>query len=68
MVYDHQRRQIVLFYSAASELNAAEWRKTLAESLPAYMLPKAFHRLDEFPLSAHGKVDRKRLMAELDSV
>lgn len=68
VVYDHQRRQIVLFYSAASELNAAEWRKTLAESLPAYMLPKAFHRLDEFPLSAHGKVNRKRLMAELDSV
>ena len=37
-------------------------RKALAESLPSYMIPSAFHRRDALPLTANGKVDQKALI------
>ena len=33
----------------------------LAVKLPSFMIPSAYVWMDEFPLIAHGKVDRKRL-------
>lgn len=36
-------------------------RRTLAERLPDFMIPARYHVLDEMPLSANGKLDRKAL-------
>jgi len=41
--------------------SAAELREFLKTSLPDYMLPSIFARLDRLPLTANGKVDRAGL-------
>ncbi|GAA4617743.1 AMP-binding protein [Saccharopolyspora hordei] len=46
----------------AEQLHAA-----LGDSLPPYMLPRRITVLDQMPLNASGKVDRRALRAELGS-
>jgi len=63
-------KHLVAFYSAPQPLDADELRKRLGETLPAYMVPAAFHWLKTLPLTENGKVDRKALTAlagELDA-
>lgn len=38
-------------------------RESLRETLPAYMLPASFTRLDSLPVTATGKIDRRALPA-----
>ncbi len=40
---------------------ARQLRSQLAEQLPAYALPRAFRFMAQLPLTANGKVDRRRL-------
>ena len=65
---DHSKR-LVAFYSGQRPLDASVLRDQLRESLPAYMVPSAFHWRKSLPLTANGKTDRKALTAlagELD--
>ncbi|HEX7184129.1 MAG TPA: non-ribosomal peptide synthase/polyketide synthase [Thermoanaerobaculia bacterium] len=51
-----------LVASGSDELPAEdEMRQILRRFLPEYMVPSAFVRIAELPLTPHGKVDRRRL-------
>ncbi|MFI1202616.1 amino acid adenylation domain-containing protein [Streptomyces sp. NPDC020883] len=45
----------------------AELRAWLAGQLPSYMVPEQFLTLEQLPLNANGKVDRRRLADLLDA-
>jgi len=56
-------KKLVAFYSASQPVSAGRIRERLVESLPEYMVPNYFHRLQTLPLTANGKIDKKALAA-----
>ncbi|KEQ24251.1 non-ribosomal peptide synthetase [Paenibacillus tyrfis] len=54
-------KALCAYYVADRELDTAELRALLLDRLPAYMVPAHYVRLDAFPLTSSGKLDRKRL-------
>lgn len=54
-------RRIVGYLVADNEPDPAELRAALGRRLPDYMVPAAFLRVDELPLSPNGKLDRAAL-------
>ncbi|MEW1693650.1 amino acid adenylation domain-containing protein [Streptomyces sp. NPDC091265] len=54
-------RYLLAYYSGAGPLPAGALRDRLGETLPAYMVPSAFHWLRALPLTANGKTDRTEL-------
>ena len=58
VVYNHQRKEITLYYEAEGELSPAEFRKAVGGTLPKYMLPVVFRHLPELKRNTNGKIDR----------
>ena len=58
VVYNHQRKEITLYYEAEKELTAAEFRKSIGNTLPKYMIPVVYHCLPELRRNTNGKIDR----------
>lgn len=56
-------RQLVAYVviREGKELNVTSLRATLSARLPAYSIPGRFLQLDEIPLTASGKIDRRAL-------
>ncbi|WP_405845540.1 non-ribosomal peptide synthetase [Streptomyces sp. NBC_01518] len=62
---------LVAFCTGPRPVEADAVRSTLAESLPAYMVPSVVHWRASLPLTANGKTDRRTLTAlagDLDAV
>lgn len=55
----------IVAFIAPSKLEPAEVRMRAMARLAPYMHPSAVHVIEEFPLNANGKVDRKALTAML---
>ncbi|KMO05938.1 amino acid adenylation domain-containing protein, partial [Bacillus amyloliquefaciens] len=57
----HGEKQLCGYIVADETVELAEIKRELAKHLPDYMIPAQFIQVDEIPLSANGKVDRKLL-------
>lgn len=60
---DEHGTHLVGYYVADSDLEPVDLRRHLARSLPEFMIPAYFVRIDRLPLGRHGKLDRSALPA-----
>lgn len=58
-LYDNQNKRIHLIFEGSGE--EAEVKAFLREMLPRYMIPAALHKINSFPLTPNGKIDRQTL-------
>ncbi len=58
-----EKRLIAYYINSGeqSDAGAEQFRSHLSANLPEYMVPAAYVRLDAFPLTNNGKIDRKAL-------
>ncbi len=54
-------RRLIAYYVAAQDIAIAKLRAHLQISLPDYMVPAAFARIDAVPLTVNGKLDWRAL-------
>ncbi|MDR1549708.1 MAG: amino acid adenylation domain-containing protein [Hungatella sp.] len=59
-VFDEEKNRVIAFY--VGDMEGREISVGLRESLPIYMIPSAFYSLPELPVTANGKMDRKKLL------
>lgn len=57
----NEQTYICGYYTAQTKLSDKQIRAELAKTLPSYMIPRFIVRIDEFPLTPNGKLDRKAL-------
>lgn len=59
---------IVAFVAGVEVLDAGRVLDCCRSTLPDYMVPRKIHRLEQMPLNANGKMDRKRLVEYLEEM
>ena len=64
-VYAKAHDCLALFYEGGPKDPAAV-QEAVRAKVPAYMLPDKILRMKEMPKNANGKIDRKKLTAELE--
>lgn len=58
-LFDEKKSRLLAYY--VGPLSGRELRRTLAETLPVFMIPGVYVQLDKMPMTANGKMDRKAL-------
>ena len=56
-------KQLVAYIVPNQDISSNNLRSYLQEKLPSYMIPTAFVQLEQMPLTANGKINRKALPA-----
>jgi len=55
-----------VFYTADETLSREHLIQALLISIPKYMIPDSFTRLQSIPLTSNGKIDKKKLLTMVD--
>ncbi|WP_019611911.1 amino acid adenylation domain-containing protein [Thioalkalivibrio sp. AKL7] len=56
----------IVAFVVAEDMDESAIRDRLRQRLPTVMVPRAIHSLDNLPLNANGKADRKALISTLE--
>ena len=56
-----EEQYLAAYYQSEKELAREDIIELLKKKLPNYMLPHYYIRMEQFPLSANGKIDKKQL-------
>lgn len=59
---DINNTHFVAFYISESEIEQAEIKEWLEKIIPKYMIPNNIIRVDSFPLTLNGKIDKSKLI------
>lgn len=54
-----ENNRIIAFYDG--EIERRELIRVLKKDLPVFMIPNVFYKIDRFPITKNGKIDRKKL-------
>ena len=61
IVAKRETEYLAAYFTADEKVDIQALKKHLSSKLAAYMVPQAFMQLDEMPLTANGKIDKKSL-------
>ncbi len=59
-IFQEEKNKLFGFY--IGDIDNKELHSKLKEILPVYMIPTKLIKMDEFPMTKNGKIDRKKLM------
>lgn len=60
---DAGSQYLCAYFTTDSAIDGEMIRQRLTQCLPSYMVPSYYVKVDNFPLNANGKIDRKSLQA-----
>ncbi|MDE6848402.1 MAG: amino acid adenylation domain-containing protein, partial [Ruminococcus sp.] len=61
VVSTHNKNNIIAFYTSAEPVAEDDIRAFISEQIPAYMMPAVIKRIERLPVTANGKIDRKKI-------
>lgn len=65
VIYNHEKKEICLFYEGGTDVSPAYFRTELIKLLPKYMIPTHYRAFKEMPRNPNGKIDRNLLATYL---
>ncbi|ORX77639.1 acetyl-CoA synthetase-like protein [Anaeromyces robustus] len=60
-VNEEGNKYLICYYQSDSEITGEEIREYLTTKIPKYMIPNYYIRVNNFPVTSNGKLDRKAL-------
>jgi D-alanine--poly(phosphoribitol) ligase subunit 1 len=61
VLYDSNKKEIILMYESETEISVSEFRLKLSTNLSKYMIPTKYIRIGKLPKNISGKIDRNAL-------